>query len=505
MSTRQYIGARYVPLFAGDWDATQAYEPLTIVNYLNSSYTSRKAVPVGIVPTNNEYWALTGNFNAQVESYRQEVADMQDELEDYISDNNNMKMTIENAEIALLGDSSFARFNNYEVLTKHFKNAHVTNYSTEAAKWEDIAAQIRNISTTPDIVLIWCGANDVPTGFTSDFGGHMGAPDVLDHTVPSVPTTVFEWIKYCLSLIKTLYPSAQIYNTIRATHPNKLRSAWEYYVFFQSAIMREWAVPVIDLQDVINFSTFIPAQNSMFTTSDGVHYTSECYARIMSKVANIIQSGCPTTLGLLDPKYYFAPASVIDTAQSANGYNNKRRIVNWVVRHCNYPRVANTTGFMAGKVWAYSSIQATTTEFQAFISDAGATRILMPNANGEDITTWVLGSDDNIYYWGSLICTRTINPGNTVAWYDMPEGDYILRGSALNTIGLPTAVSSLLAASNCMLRIREAFDPSNLEGVFAKQILIIPGRDANLINGYRTADGTEQKWYNHPGTQITIS
>lgn len=72
---RQYVGARYVPLFAEplEWSDTREYEPLTIVTYQGNSYTSRQYVPTGIEITNSEYWALTGNFNAQVEAYRAEV------------------------------------------------------------------------------------------------------------------------------------------------------------------------------------------------------------------------------------------------------------------------------------------------------------------------------------------------------------------------------------------------------------------------------------------------
>lgn len=72
---RQYIGARYVPLFAdpAEWDNTRTYEPLTIVLHQGNSYTSRQYVPIGIDINNNEYWALTGNYNAQVEAYRAET------------------------------------------------------------------------------------------------------------------------------------------------------------------------------------------------------------------------------------------------------------------------------------------------------------------------------------------------------------------------------------------------------------------------------------------------
>ena len=55
-NTRQYIGARYVPKFADPiaWDKNNSYEALTIVTYLNNSYTSKKPVPVGVEITNNE-------------------------------------------------------------------------------------------------------------------------------------------------------------------------------------------------------------------------------------------------------------------------------------------------------------------------------------------------------------------------------------------------------------------------------------------------------------------
>ena len=75
MGTRQYIGARYVPKFANPiaWDSANSYEALTIVTYNGTSYTSKKSVPAGTAITNTEYWVATGNYNAQVELYRQEV------------------------------------------------------------------------------------------------------------------------------------------------------------------------------------------------------------------------------------------------------------------------------------------------------------------------------------------------------------------------------------------------------------------------------------------------
>lgn len=75
-----YYGMRYVPIFAGDWDNTAEYEPLTIVSYQGNSYTSRTYVPSGVAVSNTDYWALTGNYNAQVEQYRQEVVSLRESI-----------------------------------------------------------------------------------------------------------------------------------------------------------------------------------------------------------------------------------------------------------------------------------------------------------------------------------------------------------------------------------------------------------------------------------------
>lgn len=84
MGTRQYVGARYVPTFANpiQWDNQRIYEPLTMVTYLNNTYTSKKPVPQGVDINDKEYWALTGNYNAQVEQYRQEVETLNQRVTD---------------------------------------------------------------------------------------------------------------------------------------------------------------------------------------------------------------------------------------------------------------------------------------------------------------------------------------------------------------------------------------------------------------------------------------
>lgn len=89
MSVRQYVGARYVPLFyvnpddnSNNWKSGIIYEPLTIVTDANQSYTSKREVPasVGRPSENLDYWILTGAYNAQVDQYRREVADLAEDV-----------------------------------------------------------------------------------------------------------------------------------------------------------------------------------------------------------------------------------------------------------------------------------------------------------------------------------------------------------------------------------------------------------------------------------------
>ena len=90
VGARQYVGARYVPIFgrAGEatveWDDLAPYEPLTVVMHLGVSYVSRRYVPRGISIFDSEYWVETYRFNAQVEQYRQEVLGFQGQIDDRV-------------------------------------------------------------------------------------------------------------------------------------------------------------------------------------------------------------------------------------------------------------------------------------------------------------------------------------------------------------------------------------------------------------------------------------
>lgn len=120
-----YIGARYVPKFSdtpgSEWDNSIQYEPLTIVLYQGNSYTSKTFVPVGVDINNATYWALTGNFNAQLAEVLEKLAQLMNLVTDITPENdvtepinslfkswqNNHKVRTENLSKGIIRVSTF--------------------------------------------------------------------------------------------------------------------------------------------------------------------------------------------------------------------------------------------------------------------------------------------------------------------------------------------------------------------------------------------------------------
>ena len=221
MANNIYIGARYVPLFVGDWNDQTVYEPLSVVNYNNGTYTSKKTVPAGILPTNTEYWALTGNYNAQVEEYRQEVVALGQDvdaldttveglgttveglgttvegLDDRVTDLEEnppevdfFKSRLEGKKLILVGDSLVAADNvnglNYWLEQTYGMSVTVYGYNGAPIGGNgsnSLYARIDNIiaqtpASTVDYFLVLGGANDknnsLPIGFYADRASGSG-------------------------------------------------------------------------------------------------------------------------------------------------------------------------------------------------------------------------------------------------------------------------------------------------------------------------------------------
>lgn len=186
MATRQYIGARYVPKFSDpiEWNNERSYEALTIVTYLNNSYTSKKPVPVGVDITNKEYWALTGNYNSQVEEYRQITVDVSNRItkaEKDIQAINN----VSNKRIIMIGDSYGVKYLEneggwtgwgYQFAAKYpdtdcyvsaVGGAGLMSGTTFLTQLQNISSSVTNKDTITDIIVMG-GYNDAMTNLSFD-------------------------------------------------------------------------------------------------------------------------------------------------------------------------------------------------------------------------------------------------------------------------------------------------------------------------------------------------
>lgn len=78
------LGYYYLPDFQGEWDRTKEYPPLSVVSApegiegvtAGNSYTALDWVPVGTPLTDTTYWALTGNYNAQIAAAQEAISEI---------------------------------------------------------------------------------------------------------------------------------------------------------------------------------------------------------------------------------------------------------------------------------------------------------------------------------------------------------------------------------------------------------------------------------------------
>ena len=166
MATNQYIGARYVPLFADpyDWSDTQEYEPLTVVYSNGNSYTSRQYVPKGTPLTDENYWVITGNYNAQVEQYRKETKAVSDKYDTV------MKDSIEALSLAKTNERDIAANDAELAGTAESGLKTLITEEAERAKREDSSINDKLTGTTDSGLKTLIEANDAKLAGTDDSG-----------------------------------------------------------------------------------------------------------------------------------------------------------------------------------------------------------------------------------------------------------------------------------------------------------------------------------------------
>lgn len=295
MATTQYIGARYVPLFytapdnSNDWTAGVAYDPLTIVTYLNQSYTSKIPVPatVGNPADNPTYWILTGNYSAQVAQYKQEVdnyaqtaqtlaAQLQSALQN-LSD-------VRKRKFILLGDSygyGIDGDNNTQFVTgggwiqrtiSYFNNAGIDAYYATA----HLQGVVGFASSLPFATMLQsCITNDVPDADEiTDIVVLGGTNDVGFGS--NITTAIASFV----SLAHALCPNAIIHIGCIGVNVKNLRSSVLPYYKDCMKYGCDW---INDTTNMLGAYLYVGA--------DGIHLTKTGYAYFAPYIACAILTG----------------------------------------------------------------------------------------------------------------------------------------------------------------------------------------------------------------------
>lgn len=164
---RQYIGARYVPILGGAWDRNKSYEALTIVQANNNSYTSKKPVPPGIDITNTEYWVITGNFNGQVEEYRQQVDALKTTVDQVSADMENLETELK-TDLKTELDEKISSFDHVLTATRVYVNCvsgNDNNDGSEASPFktlEPVFAVLNKKRVDTRCYIVSAGVYDIP-------------------------------------------------------------------------------------------------------------------------------------------------------------------------------------------------------------------------------------------------------------------------------------------------------------------------------------------------------
>ena len=182
----RYVGHRYVPKIFGEWDKQNQYEGLSIVTHQGTSYTSKKRVPVGIDILNEEFWVVTGNYNAQVEHYRDEVRKLSDDVTDIDNKlNDKSDKTYVDTELSKKSDKTY-------VDTELGKKANKTYVDTELSKKSDKTYVDTELNNKPDATIKSVTLNVSPDGNDNNSGDSLNPLKTVKKAVDQIPDIIKE-------------------------------------------------------------------------------------------------------------------------------------------------------------------------------------------------------------------------------------------------------------------------------------------------------------------------
>lgn len=267
---RQYVGARYVPKVVGEWNKALQYEALSIVTYLGNSFTSKVPVPANIDISNETYWVNTGNYNAQVEAYRQETAQLKKDLNNEIINRKND--TKDN--ILWIGDSYSENYNH--------KLPNGVRNMLNAKNWYEYSKGGAGFAGA------WSGAsfNDLIEQAKNEMSATQKEMIKYVYIVGGANDSSFVWTQLKDKVVSTVqnarnsFPNAQVCFIFASC-------AYDTYLnLFQKVknICNDNYVPCI-------FALPYYYLTGSFYNTDNLHYTEEATNYIISVISNLLCGG----------------------------------------------------------------------------------------------------------------------------------------------------------------------------------------------------------------------
>lgn len=280
-----YVGARYVPVFANpiEWDLSKSYEPLTIVTHQGNSYTSKTFVPANTQITNATYWALTGNYDAQVEQYRQEVTNYANQSASYFQWTNCLTEWIRGKNILIIGASNETPSNSWAYKLKTALNG-IANVTINAANGRLLTGDngganifVNNIANY-DVIIMAVIRNDYWTNVDISTGNDASGYDTINAALFQM------YVKAQNYPNKKVFFMGMFYGpTATQLSDASLKFSWTAYQLNLKNKCDRYGFNFLDAQKY--------AGNYMFAenvTSDGKHFTDEAHQTICNNVLNAI-------------------------------------------------------------------------------------------------------------------------------------------------------------------------------------------------------------------------
>lgn len=264
---RQYVGARYVPKVMGEWNKALQYEALSIVTYAGNSFTSKVPVPANIDISNKTYWINTGNYNAQVEAYRQQTSQLENHLNSEIIDRKND--TKDN--ILWIGDSYSVNYNH--------KLPNGVRYMLNAKNWYEYSKGGAGFAGA------WAGAsfNDLIEQAKNEMSASQ--KEMIKHVyiVGGANDSSFDWTNLKTKVVSTV-------QNARNSFPNA-----EVCFIFASCAYDTYQDLFTKTKNMAN-DNYVPCIFAMpyyyltgaFYNTDNLHFTEEATNYIISVISNLL-------------------------------------------------------------------------------------------------------------------------------------------------------------------------------------------------------------------------